>query len=102
MTPRVQSSCVALSPSWAITAETPPALPTLPPDLGLRPRGRCLMKRVKRAIPPATSAGPEPQGPFRGVRTVIVRNSIPAASRQLALQNGTKISQGYFQLWSAP
>lgn len=33
---------------------------------------------------------------------MIIRNSIPAASRQLALQNGTKISQGYFQLWSAP
>lgn len=46
-TSRLQNSCLVLSPSCAVTAETSPGLTTLPTDLGLRPH--CLMKHVKRA-----------------------------------------------------
>lgn len=50
-TPRLQNSCLMLSTSCAVTAETSPGLTTLPADLGLRPHGHghCLMKHVKRA-----------------------------------------------------
>lgn len=52
-TPRLQNSCLMLSASCAVTAETSPGLTTLPTDLGLRPHGHghCMRKHVKTANP---------------------------------------------------